>query len=239
MEAPLILDRTQLMRHVLAPPPASAVFDCDGTLWPVDAGSGFMRWSVETGLVSREMADWMDERYRAYLRGEVSEEAICGEMVRLYQGLREDELRTAARIFAAREVEPTIFAEMRELIGRLHGLGTDIWAVSSTCQWVIEEAVRPFAIEPSRVLAARVRVHDGVLGNELEAVPTDEAKADALRQIGLETPDVVCGNSVHDAAMLRMAARPVAINPTVAMREEAGRAHWPVYQPSDRAITGG
>ena len=51
--------------------PGVAVFDCDGTLWSGDAGSGFMNWTIETGLVSREATDWIDGRYRGYLKGEV------------------------------------------------------------------------------------------------------------------------------------------------------------------------
>ncbi len=57
-----------------------------------------MKWTIETGLVSREAADWIDSRYRLYLRGEVSELAICGEMVQMYQRLREDEMRRAAKV---------------------------------------------------------------------------------------------------------------------------------------------
>ena len=49
--------------------PKVAVFDCDGTLWSGDAGYGFMAWSLEQGLVSRSTQDWIDTRYRAYLRG--------------------------------------------------------------------------------------------------------------------------------------------------------------------------
>ena len=41
-------------------------------------------------MVSREMADWIDGRYRGYLKGEVSEVAICGEMVQMYERLREE-----------------------------------------------------------------------------------------------------------------------------------------------------
>ena len=29
--------------------PAVAVFDCDGTLWGIDSGVGFMEWSIERG----------------------------------------------------------------------------------------------------------------------------------------------------------------------------------------------
>src|SRR6185312_16642969 len=73
-----------------------AVFDCDGTLWSGDAGYGFMAWSLEQGLVSRSTSDWIDTRHRAYRAGQVSEEVICGEMVQMYSGLREVELRAAA-----------------------------------------------------------------------------------------------------------------------------------------------
>ncbi len=62
---------------VLALSPATAVFDCDGTLWSGDAGYGFMVWSIEAGLVSRNASDWIDSRYRLYLNGEVSETARC------------------------------------------------------------------------------------------------------------------------------------------------------------------
>src|ERR1700727_2006458 len=88
--------------------PKVAVFDCDGTLWSGDAGSSFMNWTIETGLVSREAMDWIDGRYRGYLKGEVSEAAICGEMVQMYQRLREEEMRQAARVFFERQIERNI-----------------------------------------------------------------------------------------------------------------------------------
>src|SRR5579872_1404736 len=44
-------------RLVLQSKPRVAVFDCDGTLWSGDSGYGFMEWSIEQGLVSRETSD--------------------------------------------------------------------------------------------------------------------------------------------------------------------------------------
>ena len=108
------LSTSEFLAAVRALSPAVAVFDCDGTLWSGDAGSSFMNWTVDTGLVSREAADWIDGRYRGYKRGEVSEIAICGEMVQLYQGLREEEMRKAAREFFAGRVERNIFPEMQD-----------------------------------------------------------------------------------------------------------------------------
>ena len=110
------LSTVEFVTAVHALSPAVAVFDCDGTLWSGDAGSGFMNWTIETGLVSREATDWIDGRYRGYLKGEVSEVAICGEMVQMYQRLREEEMRRGAKVFFEKQVERNIFPEMRTLV---------------------------------------------------------------------------------------------------------------------------
>lgn len=215
--------------------PTIAVFDCDGTLWSGDAGSSFMNWSIEKGLVSREATDWMDRRYRAYLRGEVSELAICGEMVQLYQGLREDEMRRAARDFFLSNIERNIFSEMRELVADLQNCGVEIWAVSSTNDWVIEEGVARFGIPAERVLAARVEIHNGLVSDVLTDVPTDEGKVASLARVGITSPDAVFGNSVHDAAMLAIARRAFPVNPSPALLEQSALEGWPVYYPASVA----
>ena len=106
-------------RLVLDSKPKVAVFDCDGTLWGGDAGSGFMVWSIEQGLVSRSTSDWIDTRHRAYQAGHVSEVEICGEMVQIYAGLREQELRAAAAQYIEEFVRPRVFPELFSLIAAL------------------------------------------------------------------------------------------------------------------------
>src|SRR6201996_8066252 len=131
---------------VLSREPAVAVFDCDGTLWTGDSGYDFMVWSIEEGIVSRNASDWIDSRYRLYRAGKVSELAMCGEMVQIYDGLSEQEVRRAAAAFFESRFAKKIFPEMRSLLGSLAARGTDIWVVSSTNNWVIEEGVRRFDI---------------------------------------------------------------------------------------------
>ncbi|MEO8735065.1 MAG: haloacid dehalogenase-like hydrolase [Edaphobacter sp.] len=220
---------------VYALSPSVAVFDCDGTLWSGDAGSAFMNWTIETGLVSREATDWIDGRYRGYKRGEVSEIAICGEMVQLYQGLREEEMRRAAKTFFESHIEPNIFPEMLALVTELQHRGVDIWAVSSTSDWVIEEGMRRFNIPANRVLAACVTVKDGLVTDMICDVPTDQGKVAALARVGITAPDAVFGNSVHDAAMLAIARRAFPVNPTPALVERSTAEGWPVYYPASVA----
>lgn len=233
---PQILSTADFHASVLALAPKVAVFDCDGTLWSGDAGSGFMRWTIDCGLLSRQAIDQIDARYRSYLRQEVSELAICGEMVQIYQGLRDSELRAAAASYFAAQVEPNIFPEMLALVRVLQAQGTDIWAVSSTCHWVVEEGLRRFGIPPERTLAARVAVTGGIITSTLIDVPTDEAKAASLARVGVTQPDAVFGNSIHDSAMLASARRAFPIDPTLALLQQSIRQHWPVYYPASRTL---
>jgi phosphoserine phosphatase len=223
--------------------PRIAVFDCDGTLWSGDAGSAFMHWSIDTKLISPEQISWMNDRYEGYKRGTVSEYDICGEMVQVYRDLPVETLRHAAADFFRSYVEPNIFPEMAELIAELQRNGCDIWAVSSTNNWVIEEGVRRFNIPASHVLAARVEIApNGLITDHLLHVPTDEDKVEALRRVGItaniSAPDAVFGNSIHDAAMLSIArglngihgAFPV--NPSTDLLTRAAAEGWPVYYPA-------
>jgi phosphoserine phosphatase len=216
--------------HALAP--RVAVFDCDGTLWSGDAGSGFMRWTIDRGILSAEAIASLDQSYRGYLSGKVSELAICGEMVQIYAGLPETDMRAAAAEFFSTRIEPNIFPEMLDLVRQLQAAGTEIWAVSSTCDWVIEDAVRRFDIPSSRVLAARVAITNGLVTDTILDVPTDEGKVTALARVGLTAPDAVFGNSVHDAAMLAIARRAFPINPSPALLQRSALEHWPVFYPA-------
>jgi phosphoserine phosphatase len=218
-------------QSVLSQSHAIAVFDCDGTLWAGDAGYGFMVWSIDAGLVSRNASDWIDAQYRLYLSGDVSEEEICGEMVQLYADLHEDEIRRAAAEYFRLHIEPHIFPELRSLIAKLQANGTDIWAVSSTNNWIIEEGVGRFGIPADRVLSARVRVHDGRITSTLIDVPTGPGKVTALHKVGVTHPDAVFGNSIHDEAMLAIARHAYPVNPSPALLESASRRGWTVFYP--------
>jgi phosphoserine phosphatase len=221
----------EFLSSVLSHQPTQAVFDCDGTLWDGDSGYDFMVWSIEEGLVSRNASDWIDSRYRLYRSGEVSELAMCGEMVQIYDGLQDLEMRKAAATFFQSRFAARIFPEMRTLVRALQDRSTDIWVVSSTNHWVIEEGVRVFGIPPERVICSRVAVVNGKVTTRLLDVPTGEGKAQSLIKAGVSRPDVVFGNSIHDAAMLKIARQAYPVNPTPALQETAAAFGWRVFFP--------
>jgi phosphoserine phosphatase len=221
----------ELEKKIESIKPAVAVFDCDGTMWSIDSGMGFMEWSIEQGLVSRSTSDWIDTRYRGYRAGEVSELVICGEMVQIYAGLHEDEIRKAAAEYVREFVRPVVFPEMARLVAGLRTSGVELWAVSSTNKWVVTEGVREFGIAENHVLAAEAAVTNGVITSKLVDVPTDEGKAEALVRVGLTRPDAVFGNSIHDLAMLEIAAHPFPVNPSPELLDAIASRGWGYFQP--------
>jgi phosphoserine phosphatase len=153
-------------------------------------------------------------------------------MVQIYDGLRDQELRSAAALYVKEFVQNRIFAEMADLVDSLRTVGVDLWAVSSTNRWVVAEGVRDFKIAEDHILAAEVRVKDGIITSEIMGVPTDEGKPLALRRAGLTAPDAVFGNSIHDLAMLEMALHPYPVNPSPALLEAAAKNGWGYFRPA-------
>jgi phosphoserine phosphatase len=231
LHQPLSPRAEEFIANVLALDLRLACFDCDGTLWSGDAGADFFYWEIEQGLLPADVVRWIRPRYDDYKAGRVDEETMCGEMVTIHKGLSETELQAAAARFFAEVVQPRIFPEMLELTRRLNEAGCELWAVSSTNDWVIAEAARRFGIPADRVLAACVHRDSGVATDRLVRVPTDEGKAVAIREVIGRPLDAAFGNSIHDAAMLQLGRHAFAINPNPDLEELARTKGWTIYQP--------
>src|SRR6266403_1505257 len=197
--------QTEFVESVLTLKPRVATFDCDGTLWSGDAGEGFFSWELERGLVSEEIASWARSRYADYKAGHVAEEVMCGEMVTMHRGLQEKVVQQACDAYFAQAIAPDIFPEMRELVQHLVESGCDVWAVSSSNQWIIRSGMRYFGIAQNRILAAEVAVEDGtivgLITDRLIRVPSGPGKPEAIRSVLKSPPDCAFGNAIWDREM--------------------------------------
>jgi phosphoserine phosphatase len=221
--------QTDFIESVLSLKPTVATFDCDGTLWSGDAGEGFFSWELEQGLVSKEVAEWARARYADYKAGQVAEEVMCGEMVTMHRGLREEVVQQAANTYFAQGIASNIFPEMHELVQRLRASRCDVWAVSSSCQWIIRSGMRSFGIPQNRILAAEVAVENGTVTGRLIRVPSGPGKPEAIRAVLKSAPDCAFGNAIWDREMLAMSKHPFAINPNPNLKEVALANGWTVY----------
>src|ERR1700678_880656 len=226
------------LESVLRLEPRVAAFDCDGTLWSGDAGERFFDWelreddvfpdSLSRGKLSRTMR----ERYAAYKRGEVEEDTRCGEMATMHRGISESTLMAAAERFFDNFFVAQIFPEMRELVRRLQENGCEVWAVSSSNEWVIRAGMKHFGIPENRILAATAEVEDGLVTDRLIRVPSGAGKPQALREVVKKEIDVAFGNSRWDREMLAMAKHAFAVNSNADLESAAREQGWKIYFPA-------
>lgn len=228
----LPLTRTNFIDLVLSLAPRIAAFDCDGTLWSGDAGEGFFDWEIRTGVVSPKIGQAMRRRYAEYKQGRVSEDDMCGEMVTMHKEMSEAAVMDAATEFMARAFNGRVFDEMLDLVERLRERGCDIWAVSSSNEWVIRAGMKQFGIPEARILAAKVEVESGIVTDRLIRMPSGPGKPRALGEVlGREPLGAAFGNSRWDTEMLAMAERAFAINPNPDLERTARERGWAIYFP--------
>jgi HAD superfamily phosphoserine phosphatase-like hydrolase len=221
----------EFVDSVLRLAPQVAAFDCDGTLWSGDAGETFFDWELKKGLVSAEIAQAMRARYAEYKAGRVSEDDMCGEMVTMHRGLSEAVVMEAATEFMTSSFLGRVFPEMLQLVHQLHEKGCEIWAVSSSNEWVIRAGMKQFGIETKRILATKVEVRDGIVTDELVRIPSGPGKPKALREVVKKPIDAAFGNSRWDADMLAIARHAFAVNPNPDLETMARERGWTVYFP--------
>jgi phosphoserine phosphatase len=186
---------------------------------------------MEQGYIAPEIIPAIKHRYSEYLAGRVDELAICGEMIQINRGVADERLRKAAREFFAKIVKPRIFPAMLELTQRLAVQGCELWAVSSTNNWVVEAGAEAFGIPATRVLSATLAVEDGLVTDRLLRVPTDELKQTAIEEVIGRPAEAVFGNSMHDFAMLEKAREAYAIHPSHELETRATELGWTVFWP--------
>ena len=222
----------EFLESVLRLEPRVAAFDCDGTLWAGDAGERFFDWELREGdIVSCALDRPLRERYAAYKRGEVDETTMCGEMVTMHRGISELKMMDAAARFFDQFFVAQIFSEMRDLVRRLRQNGCDVWAVSSSNEWVIRAGMKHFGIPENRILAANVELDDGIVTDRLIRVPSGSGKPEALREAVQKEVDAAFGNSRWDTEMLQMAKHAFAVNPNPDLESTAREQGWRVYFP--------
>jgi HAD superfamily phosphoserine phosphatase-like hydrolase len=223
--------RNQFLEAVVRLKPQVAAFDCDGTLWSGDAGERFFDWEINQGVVAAEVGQAMRARYAEYKAGTISEDDMCGKMVTMHKGMTEAAMMKAASDFMTHAFPGKIFPEMQELVERLRANGCEIWAVSSSNEWVIRTGMKAFGIPADRILATKVELENGTITDRLVRIPSGPGKPKALREVVRKDVDAAFGNSRWDADMLMIARHAFAVNPSSDLEVAARERGWTIYFP--------
>jgi phosphoserine phosphatase len=124
---------------------------------------------------------------------------------------------------------------MRDLVHRLNESGCEVWAVSSSNEWMIRAGMKHFGIPESRILAAAVEIEDGLVTDRIIRVPSGPGKPQALREVVKKNIDAAFGNSRWDTEMLAMARHAFAVNPNPDLEATARERNWTIYFPNGAA----
>jgi phosphoserine phosphatase len=229
---PLTTTGSEFLESVVQLLPKVAAFDCDGTLWSGDAGERFFDWEIRQGVVPAELGQAMRARHADYKAGRVSEDDMCGEMVTMHKGISEATIMQAATEFMAHSFPGHVFPEMQELVRRLTENGCEVWAVSSSNEWVIRAGMEQFGIPAGQILAGKVELENGVATDRLIRLPSGPGKPRALREVAGKEIDAAFGNSRWDADMLAIAKHAFAVNPNPDLETMARARKWTIYFPN-------
>jgi phosphoserine phosphatase len=118
------------------------------------------------------------------------------------------------------------------LVRHLHERGCEIWAVSSSNEWVIRAGIKSFGIPDDRILATKVETENGVITDKLVRVPSGPGKPKALHEVVKKNIDAAFGNSRWDADMLAIATHGFAVNPNPDLEAAARQRSWTIYFPN-------
>jgi HAD superfamily hydrolase (TIGR01490 family) len=212
----------------------AAFFDLDKTIIAKSSTLAFGRPFYQGGLINRRTVlrsayaqfvfalsgadeDQMD-RMRNYLT------AMC-------TGWDVQQIRDIVNETLHEIIDPLVYDEAVELIGRHKELGRDVVIISSSG----EEVVRPIGemVGADDVIATRMVVAEGRYTGEIEFYAYGSNKAIGLRELAAErgydlAECYAYSDSITDVPMLEAVGHPFAVNPDRALRRIAADRGWPV-----------
>jgi HAD superfamily phosphoserine phosphatase-like hydrolase len=214
-------------------------FDADGTLWDGESGQLFARWLVDKQVLPGDVMERYDELYAQNVTEAYAWLTSC------MAGLREREVIEYAAYFVDRVWRTHLYPEMAALIAGLERQKTEIWILSASNRWLVEEAARNLGMDRARCIGMAVKVVQGVLTDSFDGpVVNREGKVEAIDAFIGRRPIFAGGNSVHDLPMLHAAtAGAMLVNPSseadpslgTSLRAYGYQRQWPVLDLERRA----
>ncbi len=144
----------------------------------------------------------------------------CADIVRLFAGFQETEVRQFARLtFETERAAP----RGRRLLGKRHvpggvrflmeavdllheakGRGMEVWAISGSSRWSVEPVFEALGISSDRVIGIEMETAAGtVTPAEILPIPIREGKVDAMKARKMPMPVLVASDSRNDIPLFR------------------------------------
>lgn len=218
-------------------PARLALFDLDHTLLPLDSDYQWADFLARTGragdpAVARQRNEDLMLRYN---EGRLTAQEAAQFMLGLLAGHDLDVLAGWHEEFMAQVIAPAITPQARELVDSHREAGDLCALVTATNSFVTAPIARAFGIDT--LIATDPELLDGRYTGRIHGTPSFQAgkviRVDAwLKTLGagLQGFDEAFfySDSINDLPLLEAVNRPVAANPSPALREIATARGWPV-----------
>ncbi len=219
-----------------------AAFDADGTLWPSDVGRYFFQHQIKNHLLKSREAD-PQKKFNSLLDTKDHRRRALTWLALVMSGFEEREVKKWGKDFLKNfPLKP--FAFQQELIGWFLKQGGEVFVVSSSVRWVLEEAVsRCFPLlKKENIIGVETYVEKGVITDKLvEPTPVQDEKVKSLlkKTKGVK-PVFAAGNTMSDLALLKSSSVRLAVSAAHSshfnhsseheLKDQAIKNGWFVYE---------
>lgn len=185
----------------------TAVFDADGTLWDHDVGSGFFKYQIANQLLGSLDKKSLEEHSAQYFDLTTRHKALL-RLAQINKGVRLSTLRGWIKDYL-KSISPIAFIpEQIELIKYLQSKNIEIFVVTASLKWLIEEATSSLGIAIKNCIGVSTKIQDGVVTDIQSGEITwgDEKLTEFLKHTNGVKPLLSSGNSMGDLALLKNAS---------------------------------
>lgn len=184
-----------------------AVFDADGTLWPVDVGVGFFHYQVDSKLLPTLTKESLKEHQEEYENLKTRHQALLW-LAQINKGVPFTTFKKWAKDYVRSLLPIPFILKQVELINYLQEKNVKVFVVTASLKWVVEETVASLGIPSEQCLGVKTEVHNGVITDIQSGEVTwgDRKLIELLKQTSGVKPLLASGNSMGDLALLESAS---------------------------------
>ncbi len=178
-----------------------AIFDADGTLWSEDLGYDFFHYQISKKLILKP--SWMEQFDNIYKNNAAQ---ICAQIVQCNEGVLLKDYLSWFQDFL-KEKPINIFSFQKELIDILQKLDVQIFVISASPQWIVQEALKYYNFPIKQTIGIQTQiVNERITDQLIPPLSIKEGKVEAFLNITDGTyPFFVSSNSISDLALLESA----------------------------------
>ncbi|CNH28950.1 putative hydrolase [Yersinia thracica] len=211
-----------------------ALFDLDETLISDDSSGLWLRWLVDEGLASHELAEQEQYLMKQYYQGSLSMSCYMESTLSPLVGKHRVEVAGWVERFIARDILPRIYPQAKKLLAWHRDRGDYIVIISATGEHLVNPIAQCFSANAA--LAIGVAVEDNrYTGKTYGTLTYREGKVERLKQWLTESPlldfqhTYGYSDSINDKPLLEYVDRAAVINPGTELVDLAILHDWDIH----------